>query len=229
MRNLIITIVFSTLTSCVDNKVNEINIIAKVDSFQSADENEELGKDLISYNYSEKIKKQFPDVDLKCVTLQYFRQSSNNEVTIRLILTNTAIVFSKDLIDFLKPLIKQNMVDHTAHIQGIKKAITCSDNYSQLIQDENIDSLWALTSPDLKLTISKNDLVKAFNQKDSSFNSNKRFLTSKQYFNSLSLGQRQLKGDFYLLNYSYDKAFEQIVLQGDSMKLAGYTFLKNTK
>ncbi|MES2515922.1 MAG: hypothetical protein V4580_17340 [Bacteroidota bacterium] len=226
---LTVTIYMLLLTSCFDNTVNETTILAKVDAFTTPAENEELGRDIISYNYSEKLKKQFPDLDLRNVTLQYFRQSSNDEVTIRLIITNTALVYSKELTNFMTPLIKQNMSDYLAHTEGMRNAMKYSDKYSKLIHDKKIDSVWSMTGLNLKEIISKEDLNKAFEQIDSSVDFSKRTLTSKQYYSSLPIGQRQHTGNFYLFNYTYGKAFEQIALQGDSLKLVGYTFYKTTK
>ena len=219
------------LISCLDNKVNEVNIVTKIDVFETPEENEKLGNDLISYNYANQLKEKFPLVDLKNVTYQSFRQSTNDEVTFRLILSNTALVYSKELTTFFDTIIKQKIKEHKDHNELIKQAIVKAPLYFRLIDNKNIDSLWNFTSPDMQKLITKGEFYKVLEQRDTLFlPKGERKINIRQYYNSLLLGTSSLPGDFYVLNYIYnDGLSEQITLQGDSLELVGYRFYIPTK
>jgi len=93
---LIVTIVFATyfLASCSFNK-KEVVIIKVLDQFKSQQENEQLGSDLVYYDYPVCLKQAMPDitqVELKNITWEYFIQDNNKQISFRLILSNEALL-----------------------------------------------------------------------------------------------------------------------------------------
>jgi hypothetical protein len=228
---LVILTLLTGLISCINNNISKVCIIAKINIYETPEENEEVGHGFMLFDYADQVKKQFPLIDLKNITYQIFRQSSNDEVTFRLTVSNTALVYSDKMADLFDSIIKKKMDEHRDHKNKFKEVIVLSNSYSQLIDTKNIDSIWSSMSSDVKTMITKNDFNKVLLQKDSLFHpKGNRKISSRQYCNSLKFGAKDLKQDFYVINYSYDDgSMEQITLQGDSLKFAGFRFYPSRK
>lgn len=93
-KHLLISIITLNLfiVSCTFNS-NEIIEINEIDVYETTNENEKIGNDLLTYDYSNMLVNDLKITDnevLKNITWQYWVSNGSKKVSFRLILNNEA-------------------------------------------------------------------------------------------------------------------------------------------
>ncbi len=210
----------------------EFFIISKIDIYDNSKKNEQLGRDLILYDYSNliiqklKIKDQ---VILNNITWQYFVQSDTKDVTFRLILNNEAKAKRTELVNLFKNFLDVKLNEYRSKTNQVDSAVITGTYFIDLIQSYAYDSLWSQKSPSIEKFGSKAEYFKVFNERKSQFKPNGKM---KVYSRLIGGDLENLHGDFYTITYEYeDNKREQVTLEkiNNKFKFLGYKFMTPIK
>lgn len=205
----------------------EFFVLEKIDVYDNPEKNEQLGKDLLLYDYQKLIKDSTNITDesiFKNITYEYFVQSDNNEVTFRLYLKNSAIQEKDTLVKLFDNFIKNKINAYKLKRKQIDTATQMGLYFIKLIQRFQYDSVWQKSSGSLEKYTSKEKFINMLKERNEAF---KSLETPKVITQLISTELDSLKGNFYTINYEYqNKTTEQITLEetNNNFGLLGYHF-----
>ena len=198
-------------------------VISALNQFKTQKDNKQLGIDLLSYNYSNELRKAKPMIsqsELQGITWQHFIQDNKKEGSFRIFLSNDALLIKTELIAFFEKSIEAHIAEHVTHNKTLKKAVKQGELNIGFIEDNDIDAFWNNTSSTFKLSVTKDVLSKSFVELQNSMNSDDtRILMSRQYHDTIDGSEGT---GFYIINFSYKERpnrIEQIIFQKEGRKL----------
>ena len=206
----------------------EINIIETLNQFDSQAENEQLGKDLLSYNFGAELRLFKPEISLKQlqgIKPQYFIQEESKEVSFRLILSGDALTIKGELISFFESSIKGHIEKHVSQKDQLNEAVDWAIiNFDFLLADE--DSLFlANVAKAITMKTDSIDLINMMNQfREGLPHKDERVLMNRHYYESMP----NAKGsNFYIVNFNSEAAsskVHQLTIQKESggLKIVGW-------
>ena len=187
-RFLNLLIIGLILTSCSVNQ-KEVIILKTLDQFETQEENEQLGIDLLNYKFPVFLLNEFPDftqVILKNITWQYFIQESNKQVSFRLILSNEALKHKDKITSFFERTVNKQVDRHVLDKDLFNDAIGLTlKNFNQLDNHE-FDMFWDNSSDILREITTKDDFFESIKGREniSEIGGNRVFYC-KQYYETM--------------------------------------------
>lgn len=219
---------FATLScliiACQFN-TQEVFELEKIDVYNNPKKNEQLGQDLLLYDYQKLIKDSLDIADesiLKNITYQYFVRSDSKEVTFRLYLKNKAISKKDKLVKVFDNFVKNKLNEYKLKEKQIDTATQIGLYFIKLIQRSQYDTIWQKSSVSLEKSSSKEQFINMLKNRNNMF---KSFDTPSATTCLIESELDDLKGDFYAINYEYNnRTEEQIVLEynNNNFMLLGY-------
>jgi hypothetical protein len=216
------------LTSCSLNK-KEVIILKTLDQFDTQEENERLGVDLLNYMYPLFLQQEYPDLsqtDLKNITWQYFIQENNKQVSFRLILSNEALSKKDKITDFFERTVNEQVDRQVQDKEIFDKAVILTIESLEQLDNGEFDKFWNNTGSILQNMATKDEFFASITDREK-INSigGQRVYHSKQYYNKMPGSDEK---DFYVVNLTFENnknMMEQITFQLDKgeLKIAGYT------
>jgi hypothetical protein len=224
----VIFIIGLIISSCsVNNK--EIIILKTLDQFETQEENERLGVDILNYMFPVFLQQEFPDftqTDLKNITWQYFIRESDKQVSFRLILSNEALSQKDKITDFFEKTVNEQVERQVQDKEIFNKAVKLTEQSLEQLDNGEFDEFWSnsgslmhnmTTKEEFFATITDREKIKTIG--------GDRVYHSKQYYHSMPNSNEK---DFYVVNLTFEKdknMMEQITfqLENGGLKIAGYT------
>lgn len=229
MKKLIVIILLNLIiTSCSVNK-KEVFILKTIDQFETKEENERLGVDILNYMFPVFLQQKLPNftqTDLKNIRWQYFIGKSDKQLSFRIILSNEALLQKDKIIDFFEESIDLQ-VDKQVNGKAIfDKAVKLTKQSLNQLDNGDFDKFWKNTGSIMKKKITKEDFFARITDREKIKSiGGERVYHSKQYYNKIPNLDNK---DFYVVNLTFEKdknMMEQITFQLESgkLKIAGYT------
>ncbi len=227
-RLAIILSICLILSSCSVNK-KEIIILKTLDQFETQEENERLGVDILNYMFPVFLKQEFPDftqTDLKNITWQYFIRESDKQVSFRLILSNEALSKKDKIIGFFKKIVNEQVERQMQDKEIFDKAVKLTEVSLKQLDNGEFDKFWNNTGSLMQGMVTKDDFFATITDREKIKSiGGERVYHSKQYYNKMP--NTKEKG-FYVVNFTFEKdknMMEQITFQMENgeLKIAGYT------
>ncbi|MBN1182759.1 MAG: DUF4019 domain-containing protein [Bacteroidales bacterium] len=225
LKYIVIGLIFINCTA--NRKV--IIILKTLDQFDTQEENEQLGLDLISYMYPIFITQEIPDLsqkELDDIRYQYFIRESDKQVSFRLILSNEALAKKEKITNYFQETVDEE-VDRLVNDKAIfDTAVIMTKTYLEMLDNYDFDSFWNNTSSILKsLTTKENFFSSNKNRESIKIDGGERYFHSKQYYKTMPNTDVT---DIYVINYGFEKdenLMEQIVyiIEDNKLKITGYT------
>lgn len=145
---------FTTVLICIfigcGFKTQEFFILEKINLYNDPFKNEQIGEDLMYYDYAALIKDSLKITDpsyLRNISWQNFVTSDTKEVTFRLYLQNNAIEKKKELVALFNHFVINKLEEYKKKEKEIDTAIRMGYYYIDLINQSAYDSVWRQTSP----------------------------------------------------------------------------------
>lgn len=209
---------------------NEVIILKTLDQFETQEENEQLGIDLLNYKFQAFLQTEFPDLPVevfKNIRWQYFIQENNKEVSFRLTLSNDAIEHKERIIDYFERTVNQQLERQVRDKQIFEQAIEVTlENFANL-DNGNTDSFWDNSSSILRERTTKSNFFESIKGRDGiTDKGGDRVLLCKQYYESMP-GIDETGFYVVCFTFSDDKNMvEQLTYhyQNDSLKITGYDY-----
>lgn len=228
MKKILVILICSLIgTSCTFNK-KEIIIIKTLNQFDTQDENEQLGIDLLNYRFSYFLQQEFPyftQETLKNISWQYFIQENNKEVSFRLILNNDAIKYKDKITKYFEETVEKQVEKQIEENEFFDNAIKITLCHLELLDKHNFDEFWNNTSEILRQITTKNSFIKSMeSRKNIEKIGSPRKLYYKQYYENMPGTD---KTGFYVICYTFENdrnIMEQITYhkEEDELKIIGY-------
>lgn len=215
------------ISSCTINH-KDIIVIEMLDRFDNQEENEQLGMDLLFYNYGDFIRSEFPEFSqevLNNINYQYFIQSDNKQLDFRLIVSNDALPFKDKIVDFFELTVNEQIEKQINDKLLFDQAVYLATESLKQLDSENIDSFWNNCSPIMKSMATKEGLAENFsNRYKLKSVCGERIFHSKQFYKVLA--NTDIK-DVFVVNFTCTKdknMRESLTLQliDNELKILGY-------
>jgi len=230
MKKLIIFIISSLiLISCSVNQ-KEIIILKTLDQFDTQEENEQLGIDLLNYRFPVFIQQEFPDFTqeiFKNISYQYFIQDNNKQVSFRLVLSNDALKYKDRITKYFEETVDKQVIrqvnDKTLFDNATKMTL---EHFDQLDR-QDYNKFWDNTSEILRQMTSKDAFFESLkNRKNISDIGGKRIFYYKQYYETMP-GTNET--GFYVICFTFENdknMAEQLTYhkEDDELKIIGYDY-----
>jgi len=218
------TILICLFISCSFN-TKEFFILEKINLYTDPAKNEQIGKDLMYYDYATLIKDSLKITDpiyLQNISWEDFVASDTKEVTFRLDLQNEAISKKKELVALFDHFVTNKLGEYKKKEKDIDTAVSMGYYYISLINQHDYDSIWKQTSTLLEKYANKEQFTNMLKQR----NANYKFpgdikVEGRIVFNKID----NLTGDFYVIYYmAGNNAHEKVtMIKTDHIyKLLGY-------
>lgn len=225
--NLCLLVLTTIVLSCsiVDQ---EFFIIGEINVFNNFQENEQLAKDLVSYDYYDMLNQKL-EIDnynvLSNITYQYFIKEDTKEITFRLTLNNEAKDMKDKIVPFFEEIVSTKVKDYKDKKLEFNMAVEKALEVTNLYDDMNSDLLWNQTSEKVKQLTVKSELVKSISGRQNDFEvGGVRTLINRQVCYDIGNG---MIGEFYTISFECEKKIiEQITLENvkDSMMFVEYRY-----
>jgi hypothetical protein len=230
MKRLLTYIISSLiLISCSVNQ-KEIFVIRTLDQFDTQEENEQLGIDLLNYKFPVFMQKEFPEFTqdiFNNITWQYFIQDNNKKVSFRLILSNDALKHKEKITRYFEKTVDKQIERQVDDKKLFDNAIKITlDHFDQLDQ-LNFDGFWNSTSEILRQITTKHAFFESIkNRYNISEIGGNRTFYSKQYYETMPGSD---KTGFYVICFTFENdknMVEQLTYhkQDNELKIVGYDY-----
>lgn len=230
MKRILSIVVISLLVMGCSVNQNEEIILKTLDQFETQEENEQLGIDLLNYKFQAFLETEFPDLSVevfKNIRWQYFVQENNKEVSFRLTLSNEAIEHKERIIDYFERTVNQQVDRQVQDKQIFDKAIKLTLEKFADLDSGNTDLFWNSSSSILKERTSKTNFFESIKGREGiTDKGGERVLLCKQYYESMP-GINETGFYVVCFTFSDDKNMvEQLTYhyQNDSLKITGYDY-----
>ena len=204
------TILICLFISC-SFKTQEFFVLEKIDPYNDPEKNEQIGKDLMYYDYATLIKDSLKITDpsyLQNISWQDFVASDTKEVTFRLYLQNEAIEKKNELVALFDHFVANKIEEYKKKEKKIDTAISIGFYYIQLINRQDYDSIWKQTSPLLEKYANKEQFTNMLTQRNTHYKSPPDLkVDSRIIFNKID----NVAGDFYVIYYVGDNSAKEKV------------------
>ena len=216
------------IASCSVNK-KEIIILKTLDQFETQEENERLGVDILNYMFPVFLQQEFPDftqTDLKNITWQYFIRESDKQVSFRLILSNEALSKKEKITDFFEKTVNEQVERQALDKELFDKAVKLTEQSLEQLDNGDFDTFWNNSGSIMQNMTTKEDFFATITDREKIKSvGGERVYHSKQYYHSMPNSDEK---DFYVVNLTFEKdknMMEQITFQFENgdLKIAGYT------
>jgi len=216
------------ITSCSVNK-KEIIILKTLDQFDTQEENERLGVDILNYMFPVFLQQEFPDftqTDLKNITWQYFIRESDKQVSFRLILSNEALSKKDKITDFFEKTVNEQVERQVQDKEIFDKAVKLTEQSLEQLDNGEFDKFWSNSGSIMQNMTTKEDFFATITDREKIKKiGGDRVYHSKQYYKNMPNSDEK---DFYVVNLTFEKdknMMEQIAfqLENGELKIAGYT------
>ena len=227
-RLTVIILIGLIITSCSINK-KEIIILKTLDPFETQEENERLGVDILNYMFPVFLLQEFPDftqTDLKNITWQYFIRESDKQVSFRLILSNETLSKRNKITDFFEKTVNEQVARQVQDKEIFDKAVHLTKESLEQLDIGEFDEFWNNSGSIMKSMAKKEDFFATItNREKIKTIGGDRMYHSKQYYNNMPNSDEK---DFYVVNFTFkndNNMMEQITfqLENGELKIAGYT------
>ena len=214
------------LTSCSFNN-KEIIILKTLDQFDTQEENERLGSDILNYRFPVFLQQEFPNLtqeEFNNITWQYFIRESDKQVSFRLILSNNILSKKDQIVEFFEKTVNEQVEKHVEDKELFLKAVELTKKNLEFLDNHEYD-LFKENSSELMEDF--DSFIETLKGRDGiSEIGGERIYHSKQYYNSFP---NTNETDFYVVNFTFENdknIMEQITfhLENNELKIAGYTY-----
>lgn len=230
MKRILSIVVISLLVLGCSMNQKEVIILKTLDQFETQEENEQLGIDLLNYKFQAFLQTEFPDLSVevfKNIKWQYFVQENNKEVSFRLTLSNEAIEHKERIIDYFERTVNQQVDRQVQDKQIFDKAIKLTLEKFAELDNGNTDSFWNNSSSILRERTTKSNFFESIQGREGiTDKGGERELLCKQYYESMP-GINETGFYVVCFTFSDDKNMvEQLTYhyQNDSLKITGYDY-----
>jgi len=230
MKKLLAILITSLIiASCTSNR-KEVFILRTLDQFETQEENEQLGIDLISYRYYEIMQQEFPDFTEEVyngISWQYFIQDNNKEVSFRLTLSNDALKHKDKITKFFEKTIDKQIEHQVNQKDFFEDAKNMTLKYFELLDENNFDRFWENTSENLRQKITKDEFFESMKDRENcSKIGGQRVFSYKQYYETMPGVDLT---NIYVICFTFEKdknMLEQLTYHkdGNKLKIIGYHF-----
>jgi len=227
-RLTVILLIGLIISSCSVNQ-KEIIILKTLDQFETQEENERLGVDILNYMFPVFLQQEFPDftqTDLKNITWQYFIRESDKQVSFRLILSNEALSKKDKITDFFEKTVNEQVERQVQDKEIFDKALKLTEQSLEQLDNGEFDKFWSNSGSIMQSMTTKEDFFATITGREEIKTiGGDRIYHSKQYYNNMPNSDEK---DFYVVNLTFEKdknMMEQITfqLENGELKIAGYT------
>lgn len=227
-RLTVILLIGFIIASCSVNK-KEIIILKTLDQFETQEENERLGVDILNYMFPVFLQHEFPDftqTDLKNITWQYFIRESDKQVSFRLILSNEALSKKDKITDFFEKTVNEQVERQVQDKEIFNKAVKLTELSLEQLDNGEFDKFWSNSGSIMQNMTTKEDFFTTITDREKIKTiGGDRVYHSKQYYRNMPNSDEK---DFYVVNLTFEKdknMMEQITfqLENGELKIAGYT------
>lgn len=206
-------------------KTKEFFILENINLYTDPSKNEQVGRDLMYYDYPKLIKDSLKITDptiLQNISWEDFVASDTKEVTFRLDLQDEAISKKKELVPLFTDYVGNKLAEYKSQEKEVDTAVNMGYYFIRLINHHEYDSLWKHTSPLLEKYSDKEQFINMLKQR----NANYRPTDSIQFkgrivFNKID----DMAGDFYVIYYTASNNTNEkltIIKTDHAYQLIGY-------
>lgn len=215
------------ITSCSINK-KEIVDIKILDQFETQEENERLGVDILHYRFPLILQQEFPDLtqaDLKNIFWQCFIRDSDKQVSFRLILGNELLSRKDEITELFKRTVNDQVEKQVQDKEIFNKAVELTKQSLEQLDKGEYDEFWSNSGSLMKKTTTKEDFFAIITDREKIKSAGgEREYQSKQYYRSFPISNEK---EIYVVNMTFEKdnnMLEQITfqLENGELKIAGY-------
>lgn len=205
----------------------EFFILEKINLYNDSSKNEQIGKDLMYYDYTALIKDSLKITDpayLQNIGWQEFLTSDTKEITFRLRLQNEALENKKELIALFDHFVINKLDEYKKKEKEIDTAIRMGYYYIDLINQSYYDSTWNQSSPLLEKYASEQQFINVLRERNAHYKSPPDLKVEARIMaNEID----NIAGDFYTIYYfGGNNAKEKITMEkiDQTYKLLGYQY-----
>ena len=235
MRIYILLLIFTIVTSSCSFNKKETLLIKVLDQFDTQLENDHLGVNILTHQYHVGLKKAIPDISSEIIQnleLEKFTRSDNNEISIRLIVSNKA----RNLKDKLKAFYSESINSQVRNQVRLRKTFTAAEKWCKNISVEldrkNPKAFMNGLSAKLIQSTKEKDVEKmCFGKRNFDEVKPDRSMFYSQYYKSLPGVEEE---DILLICFKFKhsgKYAEQYALtfKNEAFEVVGYEFWDNLK
>jgi hypothetical protein len=202
-------------------------ILEKINLYSDSLKNEQIGKDLMYYDYAALIKDSLKITDpsyLRNISWQDFVASDSKEVTFRLNLQNEAIEKKKELVDLFDHFVINKLDEYEKKEKQIDTAVQMGYYYVKLMNQSLYDSIWSQHAPLLEKYANKDTFINMLKHRNKLYSlSGIVQMQASIIYNNLD----NTPGDFYSVYYNGDNgAKEKVTMENinHTYKLLAYQY-----
>lgn len=221
--------IYAIILICIFSKCSlntqELIILENINLFNDPAKNEQIGKDLMYYDYAALIKDSLKITDptyLQNIQWEYFVTSDTKEVTFKLNLENEAISKKKELVALFDHFVTNRLGEYKIKEKDIDTAVSMGYYYIDLINQHDYNSLWSQTSPLIEKYATKEQFTNMLKNRNSRYKfPGKIKVEGRIVFNEID----NSPGDFYIIYYTAgNKVKEKVemIKVNHMYKLVGY-------
>ncbi len=217
------------LSSCSINHSKTIPI-AILDQFDTQEQNEQLGMDLLNYAYPVYLQQEFPDFTqrvLRNITWQYFVQEDNKQGSFRLILSNAAVEHEDKIAGFFKRTVDEQIERQVNDKAIFDTAIEMTLEHLERLDKYEYEQFWAGTTDSFKKITNEDEFSELMESRGViSEIGGSRIFHNKQYYRTLP--EADMTG-FYTITCifeNYEDMVERVIYhkEGDELKIISYNY-----
>lgn len=215
-----------SLTACHFYK-QEFFVLEKINLYSDSLKNEQIGKDLLYYDYAALMKDSLKITDpayLRNINWQDFLTSDTKEITFRLRLQNEALEKKKELVALFDHFVINKLTEYKTKEKDIDSAVTMGYYYIDLINQSYYDSTWNQSSPLLEKYVSEQQFINVLRERNAHYKSPPDLKVEARIMaNEID----NIAGDFYSIYYAGgNNAHEKITMQkiNQAYKILGYQY-----
>ncbi|MDW7693172.1 DUF4019 domain-containing protein [Flammeovirgaceae bacterium SG7u.111] len=217
------------ITSCSFNQ-KEVIILKTLDQFDTQEENEQLGIDLLNYRFPVFMQQKFPDFTQDIysnITYQYFIQDNNKQVSFRLILSNDALKYKDKIVNYFEETVDNQVERQVADKELFDNATKITLEHFDQLDKHDFDGFWDNTSDILGEMTTKDAFFESIKGRESiSTIGGKRTFYCKQYYENMPGVD---KTGFYVICFTFENdknMIEQLTYHKDEngLKIIGYDY-----
>ena len=208
-------------------KTKEYFILEKINLYTDPSKNEQVGRDLMYYDYAKLIKDSLKITDpaiLQNIGWENFIASDTKDVTFRLNLQNEAISKKKELVSLFADFVANKLDEYKTKEKEVDTAVNMGYYYIRLINHHYYDSLWKQTSSLLEKYANKEQFTDMMKQRNANYRPTDTIqFRGRIVFNKVD----NLTGDFYVIYYTAsNNTNEQVTMvkTNHTYKLLGYHY-----
>lgn len=230
MKSVPFFILISLITLGCTFTQEETIILKTLNQFETQEENEQLGIDLLNYKYQAFLPSEFPDLSddvFKNIRWEYFIKESDNEMSFRLNLSNEALKHKDRIKEYFERTVNEQVGKQYLDKEIFEKAIDQTLKTFKKMDSGDQDYFWKNASPVITEKETKAEFFESIKgRKRLATKGGEREFLYKQYYDSLPGNDE--KG-FYVICFTFaneKRMLEQLTYRykNDQLQIVGYDY-----